>query len=552
MARFEEQRERTTSIPRRASPTHSGVTRVSPVLRVTRARRLLGLASTVVLWGGLGCGGSDGIDDEDVPTITVLVDGDERALGPSADDNQKFLVFLAMVRGYRSPTNRLASRIEYSEDLREWTYRLRQGVRWHDGVPVTAHDVAFSLDLYRHPDVLYAISQGVGNIETIHVQDDSTLTISWSRPEQGGLDGWTQFFPKHLLEDLDPADFYRWEFWKQPVGNGPYRYVRHVPRTLIELEANPDFYAGAPRIERVFLRLGTSNKLTELISGNVDLATYLEHSEVRALLADGRFRIYHSWAFTEPWVIHWNHRHRFLGSTAVRQALTRAIDKVGIRRALDFPDELPVVGGLSPWDRAPRLYANGDLDGGPPHDPDEARRLLEEAGWIDGDGDGVRERDGVSAEFALLAHDSGVMSTLETAVLIQDQLREVGVRMEIQVVERSVARAAYRAGEFDAEMNSFQNVPSQLLRRDFFGPGSPIGYRNVEVVALLEALVDELDPAIQDTLYAQINEILERDKPLTFLFPFAARYAASRRVRGLEDGMHPLEYMEELWIEEGR
>jgi peptide/nickel transport system substrate-binding protein len=392
----------------------------------------------------------------------------------------------------------------------------------------------------------------VVEIESVLVLDEYTLTVTWKRPNPYGLDAWTQFYPKHLLEDLDPAEFYDWNFWKHPVGNGPYRYVRHVPGTMIELEANPDFYKGKPKIERVVLKLGAANKFMELKSGNVDVIVYLEHSNVRALKADPRFRIYFQWAFTEPWVIYWNHRHPLFTDSIVRKALTQAIDRHELRRILDFPEELPVVGGLSPWDRAPQLYREGKLDEGLPYDPEEAQRLLDRAGWIDRDGDGIREREGVEARFTLLAHSSGLLSTMESAIFIQDQLRRAGILMEIQPMERSAARAAFQSGNYDAEIDWFPNGVEDLLRRDFFGMGSKIGYKNPELIRLLETLSGVLEPADQDELYTKINEIMVNDMPVTFLFPLAWSYAAHRRIRGLSNGMHPLEYMDELWIEEQR
>jgi peptide/nickel transport system substrate-binding protein len=398
--------------------------------------------------------------------------------------------------------------------------------------------------------VLFLASEDMRDIESVMVLDDYTMTVTWQRPNRDGLNGWTQFYPKHLLESLDPKEFYEWEFWTHPIGNGPYRYVRHVPRTMIELEANPDFYAGKPKIERVVLKLGTANKVTELTSGNVDVVVYLQHSDVRTLKADPRFRIYYGWAFTEPSVIYWNHRHPLLADPTVRQALTQAIDRRELLRILDFPEEVPVVGGLSPWDRAPQLYRDGKLDEGLPYDPEAAQRLLDRAGWVDPDGSGIREREGVEARFTLLAHSSGLLSSLELATVIQDQLRRVGIQMEIQPMERSAARAAFRSGDYDAEIDWFPNGAPALLRRDFFGMRSEIGYQNPELVRLLEALAGELEPDDQDALYIQINEILVRDMPVTFLFPLAWSHAAHRRVRGLGNGMHPLEYMEDLWIEE--
>lgn len=498
---------------------------------------------------------SAGCEPPSVPdesTVTVLVDGDERALGPAVDDSQKLLVFLAMVRGYReNATNRLAERREHSQDYREWTYHLRRDVRWHDGVPVTAHDIAFTLDLFRHPDVLYATSQGLRDIETVTVVDDYVLTVTWKTPSPGGLDGWTQFLPKHLLEDLDPAGFYEWDFWKQPIGNGPYRYVRHVPQTMMELEANPDFYGGRPRIDRVILKFGGANRLTELLSGNVDIAALIDNLDARTLSEDARFRVYYSWAYNEPMAIHWNHRHPLFEDPLVRRALTHAIDRYELRRLLDLPEDVPVMGGLSPWHRTARLHREGKLDPGFPYDPSAARRLLAEAGWVDRDGDGIREREGVVAQFTLLANEGGEISTLDPAVFIQDQLREVGVRMTVQPVARSVVNAAHRNGDFDALISWIPNQPAVLLETGLLD-GARIGYRNPELVRLLELLAGEMDAERQDSLYTLVNDILRRDVPFTLLFPLAWSYAAHRRVRGLDNQMHPLEYMEDLWIEKER
>jgi peptide/nickel transport system substrate-binding protein len=483
-------------------------------------------------------------------TVTVLIEGDERALGPAADDEQKFLMFLTMVRGYRDlATNRLAETREHSADYRTWTYRLRRDVRWHDGVPTTAHDVAFSLDLYRHPDVLHALAQGVGNIERVTVLDDYALTVTYRHPSPGGLDGWTQFYPKHLLEDLDPSRFYEWEFWTQPVGNGPYRYVRHVPRTLIELEANPDFYDGKPAIDHVTLKLGGGNPVTELASGNIDVAIYVDHTDALAVARDPRFQVYYGWAFTEPLAIHWNHRRPLFADATVRRALTHALDRRGLRDLLDLPDEIPVMGGLAPWYRAAELYQSGELDEGIVYDPETARGLLERAGWIDRNEDGVRERAGSDARFTMLANAAGVLGTLSAAVFMQDQLRAVGVKMDIQPVARSVVNAAHRSGDFDAVISWVPNEPAGLLRSRLL-EGDRIGYRSPELMRLLDVLQGELDTDRQDSLYSLVNEILGRDVPFTFLWPLTWRHVAHARIRGLGNRVNPLEYMEELWLEE--
>jgi peptide/nickel transport system substrate-binding protein len=153
----------------------------------------------------------------------------------------------------------LAKSWEHSSDHREYIFHLRTGLHWSDGVPVTAHDVKFTLDLLCDPDV-----GEYSGIEAT-VVDDSTVQIRAANP---GYIADITYFPRHLLRELDPKRFWQWEFWTHPVGNGPYRFVRYVPETLMELEANPDHFGGSPRIERVILKFVGEAGITELLAGD--------------------------------------------------------------------------------------------------------------------------------------------------------------------------------------------------------------------------------------------------------------------------------------------
>ncbi len=136
------------------------------------------------------------------------------------------------------------------------------------------------------------------------------------------------------------------------------------------------------------------------------------------------------------------------------------------------------------------------------------------------------------------------------ALLIQHQLRSVGVAVEIRPVDRAAARDAYRAGDFEAIIATVVNSPSTILRA-WFGELSGFGYYEAEAVRLLHALDAELDPEAQDTLYARINEIFHRDMPVTFLFPMIEPDVAHRRIRGLRQGWPAFGNAEELWIDGG-
>ncbi len=264
--------------------------RPEPTVRIV-SQRLTLLCACLLVVAGPACRRPDDQASSDESAVTVLYIGDERILGPYWSVPAQFLMFLPLVTQDQSGQvqPRLAQRWQHSNDYREWTFHLQRDVRWHDGIPVTAHDIKFSMELFAHPDVLFA-DAGHG-IKSITVPDDSTLRITYTRPTHA-LNTWAVYYPRHLLKDLEPKEFYGWEFWTHPVGNGPYRYVRHVPKTMIELEANLDFYKGRAKIDRVVLKFGGGTALTELLSGNVDAITSVNRADIPKLAGDPRFRVY--------------------------------------------------------------------------------------------------------------------------------------------------------------------------------------------------------------------------------------------------------------------
>lgn len=465
------------------------------------------------------------------PTMTVLIDGFD--LSELRRYEPKFLLFLPLVDRYGPEIRpRLAESWEHSSDYRSWTYHLRRDVRWHDGVPVTAHDVAFSIELFSHPDVLFLAR--VWDVDSLAVPDDHTITLYFARPLPYGVGSWPVFFPSHLLEDLDPGRFYEWDFWERPVGNGPYRFVRRVPETMVELEANRDFYAGAPSIPRVVLRFGGSSRIVELAGGGVDVTSALPPADLLTLDADPRFVVHYVYNWSTLQAIYWNQEHPFLGDPIVRRALSQAIDRRGVARAIGYPDEMPLVGGISDEDLVDTPYTQGGWDQGPPFDVTEATRLLDRSGWIDRDGDGIREKGSDQARFTLLVARSGLMPGETMGILVREQLRDVGVLVDLSPTELATATEAVETGRFEAAIGMVDNTPTGIL----YGwlEGSPFGYHDEEAERLLTALVQgvvSLDE--QSPLYARINEIFQRDVPVTFLFPMVDNYVTHRRIRGLND-----------------
>ena len=506
-------------------------------------RRFLRLCAGLFALTVVGCSRGSDARQSQQGTITVL-DPTPVMGGPGWTSQN--LVFLTLTaRDEKGElVGRLARSWERSPDRRSVTYRLRTDVRWHDGRPVTAHDIAFTMRLLAHPKVTY-FSQS--DAEKVTVVDDSTFTTT-GHPYP--TDTWIVYYPKHLLEKLDPGQFWDWEFWWQPVGNGPYRVVRSVPRVLMELEANPAYYGSPPRIRRVILKSGET-AVTELMAGNVDAALlYWRPLDLVKLADDPRFRTYHAYALDRRKAVAWNQRFEPFRDARVRRALTLAIDRRELLRAMNLPEDVP----LSDAPFTPQQWRSGELASPLGYDPAEARRLLDEAGWREPSAGAVRLRAGAPFRFAMVLEQADETE----AVLLQAALRRVGVDMQLRVLERQAARSrVFEAADFDAALFAFCQrpwTPCGLVA--WFGAESRLGYRNPEVARLLDSLAtySYLDADEPRALYRQLEPHFQADLPMTFLHPVVHFFVAHRRVRGLSSPhrANPVESMEKLWLEDKR
>jgi len=501
---------------------------------------LIGLA-------GVGCVPNADEARWDESTVTLLYPIDERGLGPMSGEASRFLVFLPLVAHTADGEleGRLARSWERSPDYRTWTIHLRTDIRWQDGVPVTAHDVKFTLDLYSHREVQWELPDAY----EVTVLDDSTYTITYGRRSLGSpLDNWTVYLPKHLLEGLDPKDFHDWEFWKRPIGNGPYRHVRTVPKTMIEVEANPDYYRGEPRIKRVVLKFGDAS-LIELMSGNVDAIINVNRVELLKLKDDPRFRVYHYAFGVQETAVYWNQQFPPFHDLRVRRALTLAINRPELHKLVNLPAGTPAFDVIF----TEQQYHRGEIPLPLPYDQQEARRLLDEAGWRDSDGDGIRERDGVPFRFSMLVmHAAWSGGTLrdQAAVFIQDQLAQVGIGMEINTLDIMAGRELWRAGKFEAAIVTSMGGERAHLAR--FSHDWAVGHMNPRVVDLLQAAAATMNPHEVDSIYRQLQPVFQTDLPFTGLYPTLWTSVTHRRLRGLSTPYRadPAWYMEELWIEE--
>jgi len=487
------------------------------------------------------CGGGAVQDADGLSTLTIL--NQPGGWHPQVDSDSKLLVTLPLVErdsiGGLHP--RLAESWEHSEDYREWTVHLRRDVKWHDGVPLTANDIEFTVSMWNDPELGFWAG---GLVESVEVIDDYTARVVYEEPQL--LDSWWDYWPKHVMEGFDRDGFWNWDYWGTPVGNGPFRVTQFDPEMGFQFEANPDYYAGPPSIDRVNILWAGQESVVELLAGNGDVAV-LEPHEVPKLGNDPRFATYPHINLGRILAFYWNLEHELFRDATVRKALTHAINRREVLTVLGYPENIPIVD----WPFTRRQYAQGELPEPLPYDRALAERLLESAGWIDTNGDGVREKDGRDFAFEAIVAQGPTRERIATVV--QAALREVGVRMEPVSMSVMVADAKTSNPDFQAAVFSLSNVLQGWYGIDsIFGAESQIGYHNPEMHALIDAAMNTVEPEQIDWIFERIIEICIQDVPVTFIGVQTSIVVAHRRVRGFPPVLtrYPMEYVEHLWIDE--
>ena len=473
-------------------------------------------------------------------SLTILYLGDERIFhydywGMEAT----YWIFLPLVkyegdeRGEIKPV--LAKSWTHSDDYRTWTVQLRKDIYWHDGVQMTAHDIKFTIDLSKK------VSGFKGNINCDLI-DDFTFQFTTIKPITN-LPTWKVYYPKHLLEELDPSEYYNWDFWTHPIGNGPYIFVRNIPKTMVEVEVNPNYFGSPPKIKKAILKFSQNPSLQELLSGNVDAITYVPRDFLFKIKDDERFKSYYWWG---SWIesLIWNHNDPLFDDAKVRKALTMAINRNELVQVLNYPKDIPIFDVLYSRNQRDNL----DLPEPLPYDPDKAIQLLNEAGWEDTNNDGILDKNGTDFRFTVIVEGKNTAM----ATYIQDNYRRIGIVMNIETMEGNIIRQRIKKNDFQAMISRFSNLTGNVVRlKTYFSKDSSIGYYNKELDSLLNVMELTGNPKEIDDLYKQMMTIFEKDIPITFLVPQVQTHIAKSNVQGLSNlfKADPVFFLESLWIE---
>jgi peptide/nickel transport system substrate-binding protein len=479
-------------------------------------------------------------------TMVIATTGDADVLFPPATTvttgiNVSDLIFcrLAELRldlntvddsGYRPV---LARRWEHPDSL-TIVFHLDPRARWQDGAPVTAADVAFTFDVYRDPAVNSPVAPNLTAIDAVTVRDRLTVAFRFQRwyPEQL-YDATYQMriLPEHLLDTIPRARLASAPFGRAPVGDGPYRFVRWQAGTEIELAADSAWFLGRAHLSRLIWRITPelATAVSELIAGEADAMEVIpSRGQLERVQADSSVRLipYPSPFYT---AIVFNLARPPFADRGLRRALAMAVDRRTVVQSVFGPYADVAVGAAGPMQ-----WIASEAVRQLPFDTAAAARDLDRLGWrVTGRG-GTRARDGVPLRFTLLVPTSS-QSRQQAAVIVQDELRRMGVAMRIEPVEFTVMERRMLAGDFDAGFVSRTVDPSPASLLQFWTAGAAnVGrYASATFDSLTSAAMRQRTRAAAAPLWRRALEQLNDNAPAIFVFSPRNMAAVSARLENV-------------------
>jgi peptide/nickel transport system substrate-binding protein len=479
-----------------------------------RARSRVGLSSGVgylfVLFALCLCLGSCRSEPRDPRTVVFLIESSPANLDPRVGsdaqsehiDELLFDGLVARDTNFRF-TPALAERWEQAPDGKALTFHLRDDIRFHDGRVLTARDVVWTINSMRNGTVISPKGASYASVDTIEAPDARTVVFHLKKPDN------------FLLTNLStgamgivPEGSGR-EFWRHPIGTGPFRFVSQQIDQDVVIEHNPSSWGVKPRLDRVRFAVvpDSITESLELEKGSADVASNSLPLDALSVLAQRPNLAVDAAPGTQIQYLAFNTRDALLKDVRVRQAISCAIDRELIIRTLMGGHAVPAQSMLpaSHW-------AFSGLGPRFDYDPSRAERLLDDAGYKAGP-DGIR--------FHLTMKTSSVEDVRLLAAVLQQQLRRVGIALDLRSYEFATFYADVTRGAFQMYSlrwiggNEQPDIFSYAFSTARFSPkGANRGhYSNPELDALLDDAAENTDQGRRREDYAKAQEILARDLP---------------------------------------
>ncbi len=469
-------------------------------------------------------GRTDGGQEE--PVTLVYGSGDYTRINPALDEHGEInlLLFdgLTSHNGKNEVAPGLAKSWEFDETACTYTFHLEEGVVWHDGEPFTAEDVKFTIEAVMDPENASENAPNFEDVEEITVTDVHTVSFRLSAPNVAFLDYMTMaVLPEHLLagEDMQTSDFFR-----APVGTGPYKLESWDVGQAIVLTKNEDYFKGTPHIDQVIFKIVSDDnaKTLQMAAGELDLA--LLPPKAAQSFADREGYVCYDMKTADYRGILFNFNNPFWQENRdIIPAVCHAIDRQAIIDAVLLGQGVPAYGPLQR-----NIYNNENVERYE-YSPEKAAEILEAAGCVRGE-DGIYRRGGEPLSF-VISVGAGDQVRVDMAQAAAQQIRAVGIDCAVEIPTKVDwnSQMSYLIGwgsPFDADDHTYK----------VFGTGKGAnysGYSNAAVDRYLTQARGSDDPKVRAENYARFQEELAKDPAYAFICYIDANYVADASIRGI-------------------
>lgn len=413
-----------------------------------------------------------------------------------------------------------------SHDHLTYTYRLRLDAVWHDGTPVTSADVEFTYRVMMHPDINVETRQGWDIIDRVETPDPHTVVFYLSEIYANFVGDCfydESVLPKHLLEGFMGSGFQRAAFHREPVGSGPFVFREWVAGSHITVAANRAYYGEGPYLDEIVIVFVPDGNalLVRLETGEIMGVDNAPNMLLGVMEAIPNVTVHRNPAlFNEH--IDLNCEHEILSDRAVRRAVAKAVDREELSQKIYDGVWLPAYGDEHPNSPYYNDYPRQLLG----FDPEGAAKLLSAAGWVDRDGDGVREKDGRRLELSI-STTTGNLNRERTELLLKQQLDRIGIDLEIRNHHPSVMFASFdergvlKTGRFDMALYAFLAPPDPSTKEgsysERFLPPAGQNYsriRNERLTELLALGSRTIEFEKRKELYDEVAVLLADELPI--------------------------------------
>lgn len=411
-----------------------------------------------------------------------------------------------------------------SEDGLTITLHLRDDIKWSDGEPITSDDFKFSWEMTVDPNNVVNSTYPEDQVASVETPDAQTVVLKFDAPLAAWQNLFTGIVPAHILrpvyEEEGTLDNAEWNN-NPTVGCGPFNFVEWESGSYARFVRNDNYFDAPAKLDEIFIRFvpDDTSQTAALVAGDADLGLFIPYSEIPKLEAAGVTIMNQPSGYNEGWFFQVSPEfsHPAMLDVNVRKAIAMSVDFASFNKDVNM-GVVEVPGSF--WDALP-FYNDPPVEPYP-YDPEGAKALLDAAGWVDSNGDGTRDKDGV--EFVIQHGTTTREVRQELQAVAQQQLAEVGIKLEIFNYDSDIFWGGWEDGgptyTGELDIQEWSDAPSGFPDPDIYywycseipSADNPSGANSFylcdeELDALMAQQATQLDPAERQKTISKINQI---------------------------------------------